>query len=46
MAEPVIDRDETIALLFNIADMARVLRKLGELLFPEDDDGEDEVDEG
>lgn len=34
MAEPVIDRDETIALLFNVADIAAVMRSIDGLLFP------------
>jgi len=46
MADPVIDRDEAIALLFNVADIAAVMRSISELLPPEDGDGEEEMDEG
>jgi hypothetical protein len=43
MAEPLIERTEVVALLFNVSDIAVTLtieRLLGE------DDGEEEVDEG
>jgi len=46
MAEPLIDRDEAVALLFNVADIAAVMRSVDELLFGEDGDGEEEADEG
>lgn len=40
MAEPLIDRYETVALLFNAADLAAVMRSIDELLFGEDGEGE------
>ncbi|HEY2209431.1 MAG TPA: hypothetical protein VGH26_09085 [Gaiellaceae bacterium] len=46
MAESLIERRELEALLFNVADMAQVLRDVHTLLFPEDDDGAEEADEG
>jgi hypothetical protein len=45
MAEPVIDREEAVALLFNVVDIAATMKDVYELLLPEDD-GEEEVDEG
>jgi hypothetical protein len=44
MAEPVIERDEVVALLFNVSDIAAALDKIWLLLGG--DDGEEEVDEG
>jgi hypothetical protein len=46
VTEPIISRDEATALLCNVADIAVVMRSIDELLFPEDDDGEAEADEG
>ena len=46
MAEPLIERKELEALLFNVADMADVLRRLGGLVFREDQDDEEEDDQG
>jgi hypothetical protein len=43
MAGPLIDRDEIVALLFNVSDIAATLTRIEELL--EEDDGEEEVDE-
>jgi hypothetical protein len=45
MPKSVIDRDEVVALLFNVSDMAVALRGIARLLLG-DDDGEEEVDEG
>ena len=42
----MIDRAEATALLFNVADIAAVMRNIDGLLFPEDDDGTEETDEG
>lgn len=44
VAEPLITRDEVIALLFNVADIAESNYDIKKLL--EDDDGEEEADEG
>ena len=41
---PVIEREEVVALLFNVSDVARSLERI-ELLFG-GDDGEEETDEG
>jgi len=42
--DPVIEREEVVALLFNVSDVARSLERI-ELLFG-GDDGEEETDEG
>jgi hypothetical protein len=41
----VIEREEVVALLFNVSDIARVLDRIEQLL-REDDDVEEEADEG
>jgi hypothetical protein len=43
--EPLIDRDEVVALLFNVSDIAVTLRSIERLLAGEND-GEEEADEG
>ena len=43
MAEPLIDRAEVVALLFNVSDIVTRLANIERLL--EEDDGEEEVDE-
>jgi hypothetical protein len=43
VADPVIERVEVIALLFNVSDIAVTLTKIERLL--EDNDGEEEADE-
>jgi hypothetical protein len=43
--EPLIERKELEALLFNVADMTFVLREFHGLVFPETEQG-DEPDEG
>jgi hypothetical protein len=43
VAEPVIERDEVVALLFNVSDIVAALSRI-ERLLEEDDDGEEEVD--
>jgi hypothetical protein len=43
--EPVISRDETVALLFNVSDIARSLERI-EQLIGGDDGEEEETDEG
>jgi hypothetical protein len=44
MADPVISRDEVVALLFNVSDIAVTLTKIERRLA--EDDGEEEADEG
>jgi hypothetical protein len=44
VAEPVIDRDEIVALLFNVSDIAMALTKIERLLGGEQN-GEEEADE-
>jgi hypothetical protein len=46
MAEPLIERKELEALLFNVADMAEVLREFYRLVFRRDQNGDEEADEG
>jgi hypothetical protein len=43
--DPVIDRDEVVALLFNVSDIAVSLRNIERPLAGEND-GEEEADEG
>jgi hypothetical protein len=43
MADPLIDRPEVVALLFNVSDIVATLKKIQRLL--EENDGE-EADEG
>jgi hypothetical protein len=43
VAEPVIEREEVVALLFNVSDIAVVLSPI-ERLLEEEDDGEEEAD--
>ena len=43
MGEPLIDRAEVVALLFNVSDIVARLASIEELL--EDDDGKEETDE-
>jgi hypothetical protein len=43
VAEPVIEREEVVALLFNLSDIAATLTRIEHLL-EEDDDGEEEAD--
>jgi hypothetical protein len=44
VAEPVIERSEVVALLFNVSDIAFVLRTMLELI--RGDDAEEKDDEG
>ena len=44
MAEPVIERAEVVALLFNVSDIVAILKGFARLL--EDENGEEENDEG
>ncbi|HEY6053708.1 MAG TPA: hypothetical protein VIU86_07225 [Gaiellaceae bacterium] len=46
MPEPVIGRDEVVALLFNVSDVAKSLARIERLLRGADEDGEAETDEG
>ena len=43
MPDPVIDRDEVVALLFNVSDIADTLAKIERMLA--EDNGEEEADE-
>ena len=43
MADPLIEREEIVALLFNVRDIASALERIERLL--EEDDGEEEADE-
>ena len=45
MSDPVIERAEVAALLFNVSDIAVTLTNI-ERLLGEEDDGEEEADEG
>jgi hypothetical protein len=45
VTDDVIARDEVVALLFNVSDIAVTLTRI-ERLLSEDDDGEEEADEG
>jgi hypothetical protein len=44
MPEPLIEREEVVALLFNVSDIAVTLTSIERLLGG--DDGEEEADEG
>ena len=46
MADPVIDRDEAVALLFNVSDIAVGIGMIVRLLTGDDDGEEEETDEG
>jgi hypothetical protein len=45
MPDPLIERDEVVALLFNVSDIAFALTNI-ERLPGDGDDGEEEADEG
>ncbi len=42
MSEPLIERDEIVALLFNVSDIAAILVRIEELLEEDDSEEEDE----
>jgi hypothetical protein len=44
MPDPLIEREEIVALLFNVSDIVSSLERIERLL--EEDDGEEEADEG
>jgi len=44
MSEPLIAREEIVALLFNVSDVVAILARIERML--EEDDGEEEADEG
>jgi hypothetical protein len=46
MADPLIEREEIVALLFNVADIAASVYGIESMLRGEEDDGEEEADEG
>ena len=41
MSEPLIERDEVVALLFNVSDIAATLARIQKLLEDEDDEEEE-----
>lgn len=45
VTEPVIEREEVVALLFNVSDIAATVSRI-ERLLEEEDDGEEEADGG
>jgi hypothetical protein len=46
MAEPLIERPEVVALLFNVSDIATTLTSIERFLTEDEDDGEEEADQG
>jgi hypothetical protein len=46
MPEPLIERAEVVALLFNVSDIAVTLASIERLLGGDENDGEEEADEG
>jgi hypothetical protein len=46
MPEPLIERTEVVALLFNVSDISVTLASIERLLGEDGSDGEEEVDEG
>jgi hypothetical protein len=46
MPEPLIERPEVVALLFNVSDIAVTLTNIERLLGEDENDGEEEADEG
>lgn len=46
MPEPLIERAEVVALLFNVSDIAVTLTNIERLLGEDEADGEKETDEG
>jgi hypothetical protein len=45
MSEPLIERSEVVALLFNVSDIAITLASIERFLKEDDDDGEEEADQ-
>ena len=45
MSEPLIERAEVVALLFNVSDIAITLTSIERFLTEDEDDGEEEADE-
>jgi hypothetical protein len=46
MAEPLIERPEVVALLFNVSDIAATLTSIERFLTEDEDGGEEETDQG
>jgi hypothetical protein len=46
MSEPLIERSEVVALLFNVSDIAITLTSIELFLKEDEDDGEEEADQG
>ena len=45
VSEPLIERQEVVALLFNVSDIAITLTRIERFLTEDEDDGEEEADE-
>jgi len=45
MSEPLIERAEVVALLFNVSDLAVTLTSIERFLKEDEDDGEEEADQ-
>jgi hypothetical protein len=46
VSEPLIERAEVVALLFNVSDIATTLTSIERFLKEDEDDGEEEADQG
>jgi hypothetical protein len=46
VAEPLVERDEIVALLFNVSDIAEAVDEIRVLLKGDDGNDEEEADEG
>jgi hypothetical protein len=46
MPDPLIERAEVVALLFNVSDIASALERIERLLEEDESNGEEEADEG
>ena len=46
MADPLIERQEVVALLFDVSDIAITLTSIERFLKEDEDDGEEEADQG
>jgi hypothetical protein len=46
MADPLIERQEVVALLFDVSDIAITLTSIERFLKEYEDDGEEEADQG
>jgi hypothetical protein len=46
VSDPLIERAEVVALLFNVSDIATTLTSIERFLKEDEDDGEEEADQG